>query len=383
MYRNISVLASLALVAGGLAACASLFGGEDVRVRAVENISSLTREPRDPVYESAVSAINARDYARALDYLQEARAKDPRDIKALNALGVVYDKLGRFDLSARYYDQAHMVDPNSRIVAKNVGYSRVLEGLLNPGQRTASVTIGLPADLNTSSPEQPTVVISATPVVVATGALPAENLAAAASAISTVGTPAARGPEKIEVSNSAGAAVPFVKSPAGQLAIVASTIPAVAIPTSWKERTAVVPHQPAIGMPPRSIAPILAASRKVLTIGQPVKILNAAGKRERVQVITHRLGVLGWTVRQSDMASVQPLTTLSYSPRNLFAANAMRRTLPFPIQLVPNAAGASVMQLVIGRDYLSWKSKNSRLNALWQKDTIMASLQKLSIRGVR
>ena len=28
------------------------------------------------------------------------------DIRVLNAFGVVYDKLGRFDLSARYYDEA-------------------------------------------------------------------------------------------------------------------------------------------------------------------------------------------------------------------------------------------------------------------------------------
>ena len=41
------------------------------------------------------------NYGRALEYLQAAKAKDPRNVRALNALGVVYDKLGRFDLSAR------------------------------------------------------------------------------------------------------------------------------------------------------------------------------------------------------------------------------------------------------------------------------------------
>ena len=68
----------------------------------------------------------------ALDYLQAARAKDPKNARVLNAFGVVYDKLGRFDLSARYYAQASAPDPNSPIVAKNMSYSRWLQGLFDP-----------------------------------------------------------------------------------------------------------------------------------------------------------------------------------------------------------------------------------------------------------
>src|SRR6185312_11677561 len=126
--RRFSLL-SLTLSAAGLTACASLFGGEEVKVRPISNMSGLSSEPRDALYESAVTAINERDYARALDYLQEAKAKDPRNIKALNALGVVYDKLGRFDLSARYYAQAREIDPTSRVVVANLDYSRALQGL--------------------------------------------------------------------------------------------------------------------------------------------------------------------------------------------------------------------------------------------------------------
>jgi Tfp pilus assembly protein PilF len=57
---------------------------------------------RSAYYQSAVRAIDQRDYALALDLLQAARARDPRDAAVVNAFGVVYDKLGRFDLSARY-----------------------------------------------------------------------------------------------------------------------------------------------------------------------------------------------------------------------------------------------------------------------------------------
>lgn len=78
-------------------------------------------------YADAIAALNVRDYARALDLLQMARAKKPDDVRVFNAFGVVYDKLGRFDLSARYYAQAKALDPGSVIVARNLAYSARLQ----------------------------------------------------------------------------------------------------------------------------------------------------------------------------------------------------------------------------------------------------------------
>jgi hypothetical protein len=78
-------------------------------------------------YASAVAAIDRRDYAQALDLLQAARARAPDDVKVLNAFGVVYDKLGRFDLSARYYAQAKTLDATSPILAANLAYSAELQ----------------------------------------------------------------------------------------------------------------------------------------------------------------------------------------------------------------------------------------------------------------
>lgn len=82
-------------------------------------------------YGAAVKAIEARDYGRALDMLQSANTQAPRNIAVLNAFGVVYDKLGRFDLSARYYAQARDLDPNSGIVGRNMAYSDRLQGKSN------------------------------------------------------------------------------------------------------------------------------------------------------------------------------------------------------------------------------------------------------------
>lgn len=82
----------------------------------------------DRLYGRAAEAIKARDYALALELLQLAATRAPTDVRVLNAQGVVYDKLGRFDLSERYYTQALAVDPHSRIVLGNMAYSARLQG---------------------------------------------------------------------------------------------------------------------------------------------------------------------------------------------------------------------------------------------------------------
>ncbi len=84
-------------------------------------------EGRNRIYRQAVAAIEQRDYGLALDLLQLARTAAPGDARVLNGLGVVYDKLQRFDLSARYYDLAEKADPGSRIVQANRRYSAVLQ----------------------------------------------------------------------------------------------------------------------------------------------------------------------------------------------------------------------------------------------------------------
>src|SRR5258706_1736209 len=383
LYQKAFRYASLALTIGGLAACTSLFGGEEVKVRPIENMSSLTGAPQDRFYESAVSAINARDYGRALDYLQAARDRDPHNVKALNALGVVYDKLGRFDLSARYYAQARAIEPESRIVAENTGYSKVLQGLLNPGRQVAVATIELPPDLNNSSPEQPTMVISAPAAVVARTVSPPERLIVAALTRPAAVIPAVPALEKPETAVAAPAIAPPTKAPAAASTVIASAIPIEAAKAPMKKQAIVAPvlHATAVPAQSRNVVPLLAINKKVFVIGQPVKILNASGSRDRVGTVSRRLGMLGWTVRPSDARRVQSVTTLSYPKQNAFAAKAMQRTLPFPVRLVQDASSASAMQLVIGRDYLFWKPRNARLAALWQKGIIVASLQKSSIRG--
>ena len=124
MLRTVAVLA----LVPGLAGCAlwpRAVAWVDFRAVQTSEVQRFSRQ--DGYYNSAVAAIERRDYAAALDLLQAARATKPDDVRVLNAFAVVYDKLGRFDLSARYYEQAQRLDPASPVLARNIAYSATLQ----------------------------------------------------------------------------------------------------------------------------------------------------------------------------------------------------------------------------------------------------------------
>lgn len=130
------------LLATGLAGCAGLHAREHwAAVRPIPPASQSDHQlsDADTYYLNASSAIYRRNYALALDLLQIARMKKPDDVRTLNAFGVVYDKLGRFDLSARYYQEAAALDPNSTIVRNNLAYSERLQGKASVITALASV----------------------------------------------------------------------------------------------------------------------------------------------------------------------------------------------------------------------------------------------------
>ena len=111
---------------------------EWVKVRSIQTTQNGDRN--DGYYASARSQIERGDYGQALLYLHAARQRDPNDARVLNALGVVYDKLGRFDLSARYYAEANIAEPGSPIISRNLAYSAELQALASGERREARQT---------------------------------------------------------------------------------------------------------------------------------------------------------------------------------------------------------------------------------------------------
>lgn len=124
-------------------------------VQPVETASAETTvDATGRLYDAAVDAIDARDYARSLDLLQLARERSPDDVRVLNALAVTYDKLGRFDLSARFYAQALEAAPDSPVVMANMAYSQVLQRQFTPAPtQLAEAPPSEPAALQPGAPE--------------------------------------------------------------------------------------------------------------------------------------------------------------------------------------------------------------------------------------
>ena len=159
-----------AALAVGLSGCAILPTFKHrLQIRPISQEQAPTGNREDGYYASAKIAISRRDYARALDLLQAARALSPDDARILNAFGVVYDKLNRFDLSARYYAEASARDPGSMIVASNMAWSAAMRARATDPTGADHVQQG---ELALSAPEPaepPQVMASLRPAVLRLG----------------------------------------------------------------------------------------------------------------------------------------------------------------------------------------------------------------------
>ncbi len=70
-------------------------------------------------------------YGLAVYHFTQVLAKNPADMGALKGAAIAYDKLGRFDLSSKYYQRALKLDPDNAVTLNNYGYSLILQGKLD------------------------------------------------------------------------------------------------------------------------------------------------------------------------------------------------------------------------------------------------------------
>ena len=156
-------LALLAVALGALTpGCSALRGPSWPKISPVE-VGGAPTSGADGYYGDARAAMARGDYGRALDLLQLARGDGPPEARVLNGFAVAYDKLGRFDLSARYYAEALKADPGSPIVAANLAYSQILRGRWD--DRTGATTVAVGSTPMQATPPQP---VMATPAAAAT-----------------------------------------------------------------------------------------------------------------------------------------------------------------------------------------------------------------------
>lgn len=363
MSHNVRL--SLVFLAGScLAACAPLFVDGPYR-QPTPGARAVQTDLGSPIgyYDNAVTAINGRHYALALEYLQAARTREPADVRVLTAFGVVYDKLGRFDLSARYYAQAATVDPQSKIIATDMNYSRRLQGLVTadsapPVSRAAAVDTQskiIAADMDYSRRLQdPVAADSARAMSPAAAVGPQSKIVAADIDYSR----RLQGLVAVDSASPMSLAASDLAKASGRLTIAqqpqvraenAPAVPAGSADTtlSLGQIAALAEAKLLLKVRADTRVPI----RPVLLTGHPLMILDASGHSDAGKSVRSYLSGLRWTVAKGEVAKLpaQTQTVIFYRESLATVAKALARTLALPARLMASQK-AEGLQLVLGSD---------------------------------
>jgi tetratricopeptide (TPR) repeat protein len=89
-----------------------------------------SRVAQDPDYVAGKKAIEAKDWARAIELMQKVAAKDPKSADAYNWLGYAHRNKGDYDQAFRFYEQALVIDPRHRGAHEYIGEAYLKVGNL-------------------------------------------------------------------------------------------------------------------------------------------------------------------------------------------------------------------------------------------------------------
>ena len=277
------------------------------QVRMVTPTSAGALSLADLHYQRAVAAIDRRAYAQAIDQLQRAKAQGENDARVLNAFGVVYDKLGRFDLSARYYAQALLIEPESPIVRRNYAYSRYLQ---NPDGMAFAATGADGAAIESRQ--------------AAASTLPAASATAPETAVATADPTASQS----------------VTSQPRSSAVSALSVHPIET------------HAPASSA---SAASSIEGLLKVIAT-YPVEIVDMSGSSDLGAGVRRLLLSQGWEAAAvwTPRNAVQTLSTITFPADQQAAAMALTRTLPGTVLIQACVVECQGIRLVIGSNARAW-----------------------------
>jgi tetratricopeptide (TPR) repeat protein len=113
------------------AACAILIAGCSLEGSGTGAIVGSAGEGRNNAWEGEFNqgkeSLASGYFGLALQQFKTALGMNPQSVRALNAVAVTYDRLGRFDLAELYYDRALAIEPESSTTLNNVGYSMLTQ----------------------------------------------------------------------------------------------------------------------------------------------------------------------------------------------------------------------------------------------------------------
>lgn len=123
MWRNRATILAFLLASG----CAAGSDGARLELRAAGG-SASTAYGSGGAYAAGKRHLADGKIGLAIDAFRQALRADPTSVRALNGLAVAYDRIGRFDVSRRYYEQALSFEPGSAELLNNLGYSLLMQG---------------------------------------------------------------------------------------------------------------------------------------------------------------------------------------------------------------------------------------------------------------
>lgn len=132
MLSKVLVLAALAAAVGG---CSQLSSENKLLAPMGLTMEDPALYPSDKwLRQGKVSFANG-DYGIAEQNFRKAVEVAPRDREAWIGLAASYDRLRRFDLADRAYEQANDLGPQDATMLNNIGYSMLLRGDLKQARR--------------------------------------------------------------------------------------------------------------------------------------------------------------------------------------------------------------------------------------------------------
>lgn len=288
-------------------------------------------DPSEDDYAAGKRHLAANQLGLAIERFRARVARDRADLAALNALAASYDRLGRYDLADRYYDQALAQAPDDAQTLNNAGVSQLLRG--RPQQALILLNRA-----EAAAPEDEVVLANVA------WARDAEALAAAE-------------------------ADPEESAPPSRIRRIATSV--WALTTRMVEPVSFVrpPSRDAAEPPPPLPAPrpavIQMALPQAAAPARPpaqLKVLNGVGRRGMAGRLRAWLGNNGWSGGSiGDAASFTAAeTVLIYRPGWDAEAKHLAALLPPGIRLKAGGDPRFDLVLVLGRDLIAFDQTLSR-----------------------
>ncbi|KRC78364.1 LytR C-terminal domain-containing protein [Sphingomonas sp. Root241] len=256
------------------------------------------------------------NYGLGIETYRRFLSANPEDAKAVEGLAIAYDRLQRFDLSDRYFQQALALAPRDPEIY--VAYGKSLRAQ------------GKDFDADLLDVDMRAMLAQDAPNAGVAAATPSAPVIAASQAILPVAAAGAAAP-KARLDRSSAGEVRLVLPPEGN---------AASYGTAAREPVRATPP-----VPPASL---------------PTRIVNAAGRQGIARKIQVFLGSRGWSrLDTGDNAVRLDESRIVFPVGSSDAARRLARALPFRTRLYPSSR-ANRVQLLVGANAVGFDARLKR-----------------------